>query len=501
MSNKVALIILDGWGLGEGNKSDGVHLAKTPCFDSLISNYPNSKLITYGSKVGLPEGQMGNSEVGHLNIGAGRIVYQDLLRINNAIDNGSFFNEETIINALDYAKKKGVKIHLMGLVSKGGVHSSFEHLLALCELLISKQAEHVFIHAFTDGRDSSPKSALPVIKELEEKTNKTSIKVASVIGRYYAMDRDQRWERIKKAYDLLLFGKGEEVENGVEAMRQSYENNITDEFVEPYRIKGVDGSIDENDVVLCFNFRTDRCRQITSALTQKEYLSYEMRPLKLHFLTMTNYDKAFKNIHVVYDKENLKNTIGEVISTNNKTQLRIAETEKYPHVTYFFSGGREQQFIGEFREMADSPKVSTYDLKPEMSAHQITKLVNSAIETKSPDFICLNFANPDMVGHTGVPKAIVKACETVDSCLREVMHVALQNNYSLVIIADHGNADKMFHEDGTPHTAHTLNLVPMVIIDKETKKVKDGILADVAPTILSLMGLNQAKEMTGKSLI
>ncbi|MDG2343899.1 MAG: 2,3-bisphosphoglycerate-independent phosphoglycerate mutase [Flavobacteriales bacterium] len=501
MSNKVALIILDGWGLGEGNKSDGVHLAKTPCFDSLISNYPNSKLITYGSKVGLPEGQMGNSEVGHLNIGAGRIVYQDLLRINNAVDDGSFFNEATIINALVYAKKKGVKIHLMGLVSEGGVHSSFKHLLALCDLLTTNQAERVFIHAFTDGRDASPKSALPVIKELEEKINKTSIRIASVIGRYYAMDRDQRWERIKKAYDLLLFGKGEEVENGVEAMNHSYANNITDEFVEPYNIKGVDGRIAENDVVLCFNFRTDRCRQITSALTQQEYLNYEMRPLKLHYLTMTNYDKAFKNIHVVYDKENLKNTIGEVISTNNKTQLRIAETEKYPHVTYFFSGGREQQFNGEFRKMADSPKVSTYDLKPEMSAHQITNLVKSAIETKSPDFICLNFANPDMVGHTGVPKAIVKACETVDSCLSEVMHVALKNNYSLVVIADHGNADIMFHEDGTPHTAHTLNLVPMVVVDNEIKEIKDGILADVAPTILSLMGIDQAKEMTGKSLI
>ncbi len=501
MSKKVALIILDGWGLGKKNKSDGVHLASTPCFDKIIESYPNSKLITFGSKVGLPEGQMGNSEVGHLNIGAGRIVYQDLLKINNAIDDKSFFNESIINNAIDYAKKNGVKIHLMGLVSKGGVHSSFNHLTSLCDLFHQKKANNVFIHAFTDGRDCNPKSALLTIIELEKKIENTSIKIASVIGRYYAMDRDQRWERVKKAYDLLIHAKGDVVDSAQDAIIHSYEESVTDEFLDPYTIKGVKGKIAENDVVLCFNFRTDRCRQITSVLTQQSYLSHEMQPLKLHFLTMTNYDKSFKNIHVIYDKENLKNTIGEVLSANNKIQLRIAETEKYPHVTYFFSGGRELPFNGEHREMANSPKVSTYDLEPEMSAHKITELVSSAIQEKKPDFICLNFANPDMVGHTGVPKAIIKACETVDYCLHKVIKNALKNNYSLVIIADHGNADKMFHNDGTPHTAHTLNLVPMVIIDDGVNKVNDGVLADVAPTILSIMGIDQPKEMTGKSLI
>jgi 2,3-bisphosphoglycerate-independent phosphoglycerate mutase len=501
MSKKVALLILDGWGLGDGNSSDGVHLANTPCFDKLLATHPNSKLITFGSKVGLPEGQMGNSEVGHLNIGAGRVVYQDLLRINNAIEDKSFFNEATIVNAIDYAKKKDVKIHLIGLVSKGGVHSSFEHLTALCDLFQLKKVDNVFIHAFTDGRDCSPKSAFETIKELEKKIQNTSINIASVIGRYYAMDRDQRWERIKKAYDLLIHQKGEVVNSASEAILHSYANNITDEFIEPYLIENSNGKIAENDVVLCFNFRTDRCRQITSALTQKSYSNQEMQPLNLHYLTMTNYDKSFKNIQVIYDKENLKNTIGEVISTNNKTQLRIAETEKYPHVTYFFSGGRELPFNGEAREMAKSPDVSTYDLKPEMSANQITKIVNSNIEEKAPDFICLNFANPDMVGHTGVPKAIIKACETVDACLEKVIETALKKEYSIVVIADHGNADKMFHIDGTPHTAHTLNLVPMIVIDDTVNQVGNGILADVAPTILSLMGINQAKEMTGKSLI
>ena len=501
MSKKVALLILDGWGLGDGNNSDGVHLANTPCFENLLAIHPNSKLTTFGSKVGLPEGQMGNSEVGHLNIGAGRIVYQDLLRINNAIEDKSFFNEATLVNAINYAKKNGAKIHLMGLVSKGGVHSSFEHLTALCDLFHLKKADNVFIHAFTDGRDCNPKSAFETIKELENKIQKTSINIASVIGRYYAMDRDQRWERIKKAYDLLIHQKGKVVNSASEAILHSYANNITDEFIEPYLIENSKGKITENDVVLCFNFRTDRCRQITSALTQKSYSVQEMHPLNLHYLTMTNYDKSFNNIQVIYDKENLKNTIGEVISTNNKTQLRIAETEKYPHVTYFFSGGRELPFNGESREMVKSPDVSTYDLKPEMSAYEITKKVNSNIEENAPDFICLNFANPDMVGHTGVPKAIIKACETVDTCLDMVMQTALKNEYSIVVIADHGNADKMFHVDGTPHTAHTLNLVPMIVIDNNVNHVENGILADVAPTILSLMGINQAKEMTGKSLI
>ncbi|MBM78456.1 MAG: phosphoglycerate mutase (2,3-diphosphoglycerate-independent) [Crocinitomicaceae bacterium] len=501
MSKKAALLILDGWGIGEKNKSDGVYIANTPCFDHLINKYPNSKLVTYGSDVGLPNGQMGNSEVGHLNIGAGRIVYQDLLRINNAIDDKSFFNNSTINNAIDYAEKKGVKIHLMGLVSKGGVHSSLNHLIALCDLFHNKNVKDVFIHAFTDGRDCNPNSALSTIKELNEKIENTHIKIASVIGRYYAMDRDQRWERIKKAYDLLIHGKGNVVNTAIEAINKSYKQKITDEFIEPYIIKADEGKISENDVVLCFNFRTDRCRQITSVLTQLAIKEYSMNPISLHYLTMTNYDKAFNNIHVIYDKENLKNTLGEVLSNNKKTQLRIAETEKYPHVTYFFNGGRESPFSGEEREMANSPKVPTYDLKPEMSAHKITKMVTSSIKEKKPDFICLNFANPDMVGHTGVPKAIIKACETVDSCLNQVLKVALENNYTVVVIADHGNADKMFHPDGSPHTAHTLNLVPMVVVDDAINSVKDGVLADVAPTILSIMGLNQPEDMTGKSLV
>ena len=501
MSKKAALLILDGWGIGEKNKSDGVHIANTPYFDHLINTYPNSKLVTYGSDVGLPNGQMGNSEVGHLNIGAGRTVYQDLLRINNAIDDKSFFNNPTINNAIDYAQKKGVKIHLVGLVSKGGVHSSLNHLIALCDLFHNKNVKDVFIHAFTDGRDCNPTSALPTIKELNKKIENTHIKIASVIGRYYSMDRDQRWERIKKAYDLLIHGKGNVVNTAIEAINKSYKQKITDEFIEPYVIKDVEGKISENDVVLCFNFRTDRCRQITTVLTQSAFKEYSMYPISLHYLTMTNYDKAFNNIHVIYDKENLKNTLGEVLSNNNKTQLRIAETEKYPHVTYFFNGGRETPFSGEEREMANSPKVPTYDLKPEMSAHKITEMVTASIKEKKPDFICLNFANPDMVGHTGVPKAIIKACETVDSCLYQVLKVALENNYTVVVIADHGNADKMFHPDGTPHTAHTLNLVPMVVVDDAINSLKDGVLADVAPTILSIMGLNQPEDMTGKSLV
>ena len=501
MSKKVALLILDGWGLGDGNSSDGVHLANTPCFDKLLATHPNSKLITFGSKVGLPEGQMGNSEVGHLNIGAGRVVYQDLLRINNAIEDKSFFNEATIVNAIDYAKKKDVKIHLIGLVSKGGVHSSFEHLTALCDLFQLKKVDNVFIHAFTDGRDCSPKSAFETIKELEKKIQNTSINIASVIGRYYAMDRDQRWERIKKAYDLLIHQKGEVVNSASEAILHSYANNITDEFIEPYLVENSNGKIAENDVVLCFNFRTDRCRQITSALTQKSYSNQEMQPLNLHYLTMTNYDKSFKNIQVIYDKENLKNTIGEVISTNNKTQLRIAETEKYPHVTYFFSGGRELPFNGEAREMAKSPDVSTYDLKPEMSANQITKIVNSNIEEKAPDFICLNFANPDMVGHTGDYRAIKKAVETVDTCTRKVVEAGLRNDYAFIIIADHGNADFAINEDGSPNTAHSTNLVPCFTLNTGFEKIENGKLGDIAPTILKIMGVEIPTEMTGEILI
>lgn len=501
MKKKVGLVILDGWGFGKKDSSDGIHLAKTPFFDSLLEKYPNSSLITHGEKVGLPSGQMGNSEVGHLNIGAGRIVFQDLLRIDNAIKDGSFFEEKQLLAALNYAKENNKKVHLMGLVSKGGVHSSFSHLLALCDLVQKHRINKCFIHAFTDGRDCNPNSGVSYIKELETYIQKYSIKIASVVGRYYAMDRDNRWERIKKAYDLLVFGRGSIYSSSVEAIESSYENNILDEFILPSKIQNVDGQFEKDDVVICFNFRTDRCREITNALTQQDFPEFKMKKTPLHFVTMTNYDKSFKDINVVYDKENLQKTLGEVISDAKCSQLRIAETEKYPHVTYFFSGGKEDPFPLEDRIMVNSPKVKTYDLRPQMSAFEITDSACEEIENGKYDFLCLNYANPDMVGHTGISKAIVKACEVVDSCLEKLISSGIQHGYSFIIIADHGNADVMTNEDGSPNTAHSLNPVPFIVIDNNTEKVKDGILADVAPSILDLMKLNQPKQMTGKSLL
>lgn len=501
MNEKVGLIILDGWGIGQADHSDAIHEAKTPFFDSLINNYPNSKLKTFGESVGLPEGQMGNSEVGHLNIGSGRIVYQELSRINNAIKNGDFKQNPKLIEAFKKAKKNGKKTHLIGLVSNGGVHSSQDHLHALCDLSNTLNMDNVFVHAFTDGRDCDPKSGLSFIERLQEITDRNNIKIASVIGRYYAMDRDQRWERIKKAYDLMTKGIGSAFSTAADAIQSSYKNGVSDEFIEPALINEK-GLIEDGDTVIFFNFRSDRPREITSVLTQRDYPEFEMKKLNLNFYCMTRYDESFEGLEVIFDKENLTNTLGEVLSSHGKTQLRIAETEKYPHVTFFFNGGRERPFNGEQRILVNSPKVDTYDLQPEMSAHSVTENVLDDISKNSPDFLCLNFANPDMVGHTGVFNAIIKAVETVDGCLEKIVKKGLDKDYVFIIIADHGNADLAINSDGTPNTAHSLNPVPCILVSNSSlKKVRDGVLGDIAPTILSLFGIKAPKEMTGDSLL
>ncbi|CAG5087531.1 2,3-bisphosphoglycerate-independent phosphoglycerate mutase [Parvicella tangerina] len=501
MSKKVALVILDGWGHGKKDDSDGIFRAKTPFVDGLYEKYASSNLKTFGEYVGLPEGQMGNSEVGHMNIGAGRVVYQDLVKINKEIESGKFFKNEELLKAAGYAKKEGKKVHLLGLVSNGGVHSSQDHLHALCDFFEEQGLERVFVHAFTDGRDCSPTSGKGFLTNLESHIADKHTKIASVIGRYFAMDRDTRWERIKKAYDLMTKGVGKDFEEASTALQESYEHGVTDEFIEPHIHRSREGLIENDDVVICFNFRTDRCREITRALHQEDFPEFEMKKMPLYYVTMTNYDKTFKEVRVIFDKEELKNTLGEVVSDTGKTQLRIAETEKYPHVSFFFSGGREAAFPGENRIMINSPKVATYDLQPEMSAYEVTKAVKTEMLTNAPDFICLNFANGDMVGHTGVPEAIIKACETVDACLKDVVETGLDQGYSFVVIADHGNADKMFNEDGSPHTAHTTNLVPCILVDEEQRSLRDGILADVAPTILDLMGIDTPQEMSGSTLI
>jgi 2,3-bisphosphoglycerate-independent phosphoglycerate mutase len=500
MTNRFGLIILDGWGIGNGSKSDAIANANTPFMDSLLKNYPNATLKTSGEDVGLPDGQMGNSEVGHLNIGAGRIVYQELTRINKAIRDGEFQKNVVLNEAFQMAKSRGCKIHFIGLVSKGGVHSSQEHLYALCDMAKSHDLNEVFIHAFTDGRDCDPKSGIGFMQELENHLKISTGKVASVVGRYYSMDRDNRWERVKKAYDLLTKSVGTKFNSAVEAIESSYQNGITDEFIEPSIINS-NGVIENGDVVICFNFRTDRPREITIALSQKAFPEYEMTPLDLHYCSMTNYDATFKNIQVVFEKDNLFNTIGEVISNAGKTQVRIAETEKYPHVTFFFSGGRESIFEKEDRILVNSPKVATYDLQPEMSALEVRDRIVDFMDTQKPDFICLNFANPDMVGHTGVYEAIVKAVETVDACLKDVVNTGEELGYEFLVIADHGNADYALNDDGSPNTAHSLNPVPMVLVTNDKNvKLDNGILADVAPTILSRMGISLPKEMTGKNL-
>jgi 2,3-bisphosphoglycerate-independent phosphoglycerate mutase len=498
MNKKVGLIILDGWGIGDQTQADAVYQANTPYMDHLMSYYPNSKLTACGEAVGLPAGQMGNSEVGHLNIGAGRIVYQELSRINNAIKDRSFFINQTLLDALDYASKNQCKIHLLGLVSNGGVHSAFNHLEALIDLCKEKDAKKVFIHAITDGRDCDPKSAITDFKALERSLT-SNIKIASVIGRYYAMDRDRRWERVEKAYNLYVNGEGVLVASAKEAIQKSYEQGITDEFINPI-LCDQEGLIEPGDVVISFNFRTDRPREIAEVLSQHAIEGFNMKPLELYYVTMTTYDESFTKMHVVFQKDNLAQTLGEVLAAHGKSQVRIAETEKYPHVTYFFNGGREEPFEKEARLMINSPKVATYDLQPEMSAGEVKSTLISYVKQELPDFFSLNFANPDMVGHTGVYDAIVKAVETVDNNLKEIIETLLPLGYSFIVIADHGNADYALNPDGSPNTAHSLNLVPCVLVGAGNETITDGVLADVAPTILALMELTQPKEMTGKSL-
>lgn len=503
MKNKKAiLIIMDGWGIGTDFTSDAIKNAKTPFVDSLYKKYPHNTLVTCGRAVGLPEGQMGNSEVGHLNLGAGRVVYQELERINVAIETGEFAKNQTLLESLNYAKNNHKSLHLIGLVSDGGVHSHINHLKAITTICKEKGIENVFIHAFTDGRDTDPKSGLNFITNLQEHLEKTTGKIASITGRYYAMDRDKRWERIKVAYDAMVHGIGIRTNNILAAISDFYQKDVTDEFLMPIiNSDAENSSIQDGDAVICFNFRTDRCREITEALTQTAFPAENMKPLSLNFTTMTLYDHTFKNIHVMFYKDDLINTIGEILAKNNKKQIRIAETEKYPHVTFFFSGGREIPFDGENRILIPSPKVATYDLKPEMSAYEVTAALIPEINNQSADFICLNFANADMVGHTGVWSAVIKAVETVDKCVSEVVTAALENNYVIFLTADHGNADYMVNENGTPNTAHTKNLVPYFIIDKTWKgELKQGKLGDVAPTILTLMDLPVPPEMTGNIL-
>ena len=498
---KTALIILDGWGLGNADGNNAIEVAQTPYVDSLNAYTPHATLRTDGEHVGLPDGQMGNSEVGHMNIGAGRVVYQDLLRIDRAVADGSMAEEPVLQEALRVASEPGKRLHLMGLVSRGGVHSQQPHLHALVDAAEAAGVSDCVIHAFTDGRDTAPQMGTTYLADLEAHLEGKQAQIASVHGRYYAMDRDKRWERVAQSYRALVGEVEERHASAVEGVQAHYDQDITDEFVVPFQIEGVDGHIRPGDVVLCFNFRTDRCREITQALTQQSFPDQNMAPLDLHYVTMTNYDESFEGVHVLYDKPNLVNTLGEAVSAQGRTQLRMAETEKYPHVTFFLSGGREEPFEGEQRAMAASPKVATYDLQPEMSAPELTEKAVEALTSWQPDFLCLNFANPDMVGHTGVFEAVVKAVETTDRCLKKVMETAKAEGYAVVVIADHGNADLARNTDGTPHTAHTTNPVPIWVHGPEGIKVSDGILADVAPTVLQLMGLNQPAEMTGRSLV
>ena len=500
---KTALIILDGWGHGDKTKSDAIHHASTHFVDSLYKDYPNSELKTFGEHVGLPKGQMGNSEVGHLNIGAGRIVYQALAKINIACENNSIAEMENLKTSFAYAKQNNKALHLIGLVSDGGIHSHQNHLYKLCELASKSGLEKVFVHAFMDGRDCDPRSGKEFIKKLEH--NLFGAKIASICGRYYAMDRDKRWARIKVTYDLLASGIGECSHNLLVSIQKSYNNGITDEFIKP--IVSVDenqtpiAKINEGDAVICFNFRTDRCRQITTVLTQTNMPDFGMNTLNLNYTTMTNYDSSFQKVNVIYNKANIKNTLGEVLEQNNKTQIRISETEKYPHVTFFFSGGREIEFIGEKRLMVNSPNVATYDLRPQMSAPEVTATIVAELEKGKTDFVCLNFANPDMVGHTGDYNAIVKAVETVDNCTKQVVAAGLKNDYAFIIIADHGNADFAINADGTPNTAHSTNMVPCFALNSGFNNIQNGKLGDIAPTILKIMEVETPTDMTGEILI
>jgi len=508
MNKKVILLILDGWGIAKDKSVSAVDLANTPFMDYATANYPNATLNTTGLAVGLPEGQMGNSEVGHLNIGAGRVVYQNLTRINLAAENKEFDKEPVLKNAFQYAKDSNKNLHFIGLVSNGGVHSHINHLKGLLTAASDfGLKENVFIHAFTDGRDCDPKSGKGFLEELINHTRETTGKLASIVGRYFAMDRDKRWDRVKLAYDVMVNGVGEKSQNPIQSIEKSYEEHVTDEFIKPIVLVDENqnpiAKIEENDVVICFNFRTDRGREITEVLTQKDFPDFEMKKLDLEYITLTQYDETYKNVKVVYNEENLVNTLGEVISKAGKSQIRIAETEKYPHVTFFFSGGNEQEYQGEKRIMCPSPKdVATYDLKPEMAAFDLKNAIIPELQNKSADFIVLNFANADMVGHTGSMEAAIKACEVVDSCAKEVAETALENDYVVIIIADHGNSDLMKNPDGSPNTQHTTNPVPFIVMDKnDTHTVKDGKLGDLAPSILTLMGIEIPKEMTGTILI
>lgn len=505
-SKKVILVIMDGWGLGKVASSDAIQNADVPFVKGLYSRYPNTTLVTCGEAVGLPEGQMGNSEVGHLNLGAGRVVYQELQRINVAVRDGSFARNAILLNSIRYAKENNRPLHLLGLVSDGGVHSHINHLKAIISICKQEGLENVLIHAFTDGRDCDPKSGLGFMQELQDHLDKTTGRIATVSGRYFAMDRDKRWERIQLAYDAMVPGKGEKSTNAIHAIENSYAANITDEFIKPVVIVDKEGepigSIRTGDAALCFNFRTDRCREITQVLSQADFAQYGMYKVPLHYTTMTEYDQTYQDVHVIFETDNLNNTLGEVLEQNALKQIRAAETEKYPHVTFFFSGGREKVFEGESRIMAPSPKVATYDLQPEMSAYELTAQLVPELKKQEASFVCLNYANTDMVGHTGVWSAAIKAAETVDKCVEMIVTTGLENGYTIFLTADHGNSDYMINEDGSPNTAHTLNPVPFFIIDNEWKgTIQPGKLGDIAPTILTMMGLPIPREMTGNILI
>ena len=503
MANKALLMILDGWGIGNKGKADVIYNTPTPYWDYLIQTYPNSQLQASGENVGLPDGQMGNSEVGHLNIGAGRVVYQDLVKINKACQSGSIMQNPEVVNAFTYAKENSKNVHFMGLTSNGGVHSSFDHLFKLCEIAQAYGIDNTFIHCFMDGRDTDPKSGKGFIEQLSAHTQKTAGKIATIIGRYYAMDRDKRWERVKEAYDLLVNGVGAEVTDMVQAVQDSYDAGVTDEFIKPIKNAVVDARIQEGDVVIFFNYRNDRAKELTIVLTQQDMPEAGMKTIPgLQYYCMTPYDASFTGVHILFDKENVQNTLGEYLSNNGKSQLHIAETEKYAHVTFFFNGGRETPYQGEERILINSPKVATYDLKPEMSAYEVKDALVEAIGTQKFDFIVVNYANGDMVGHTGVYEAIEKAVVAVDACVNATVEAAKANGYEVIIIADHGNADNAVNSDDTPNTAHSLNPVPCVYVtENKEAKIADGILADVAPTILHIMGMEQPAEMSGKNLI
>ena len=502
MAKKALLMILDGWGIGNHTKSDAIFSTPTPYWDYLVKTYPNSQLQASGENVGLPDGQMGNSEVGHLNIGAGRVLYQDLVKINKSIADKSIRNNKEIVAAFSYAKESGKAIHFMGLTSNGGVHSSLEHLYALCDIAKEYGLEKVYIHCFMDGRDTDPKSGKGFIEEVENHCKQSAGTIASIVGRFYAMDRDKRWERIKEAYDLLVEGKGKASDNMVQAMQESYDADVTDEFIKPIVNSTVDGTIKEGDAVIFFNYRNDRAKELTIVLTQQDMPEAGMKTIPgLQYFCMTPYDSSFKGVHILFDKENVENTLGEYLSVNGKKQLHIAETEKYAHVTFFFNGGRETPYEGEDRILVPSPKVATYDLKPEMSAYEVKDKLVEAIGKEEYDFIVVNYANGDMVGHTGIYEAIEKAVVAIDNCVKDTVEAAKAHGYEVIIIADHGYADNAIYNDGTPNTAHSLNPVPCVYVTENVDtKISNGILADVAPTILKIMGMPQPADMTGKAL-